>query len=398
MFIFLAVLFVYTVVVLLLPTSPKVGHELAVSEYKRWQEFIQADPKNADFPGYEIAKNAVEDLEKTYKLDKPWPINFLAWLFDPDDTTETTREFETIPKGIDIGIGELRIRGSGALTSDFGSTKVIQRGTPVRELLSTKMGYSAILVGLTILLAFLIAVPVGVIGAARNHRPEAHLLTFATLTVRSIPPFALGLVLVLFLVIVPYQLHNTYGWAWLPYLPLGGIYDEGQEGNWMNRIYHLVLPAFTLTLLQIPAIARYVRATFLEVLGQDYIRTARAKGLSRGRVVYKHALRNALIPLITLIGLAIPGVVSTAVIIEQVFSYPGVGMLYYRALGGTFLTGSTFNLGDFNVIPPPVGGPLDVPVVLAITSILIVIVALSNTLADMLYVLVDPGVDYSRSK
>jgi peptide/nickel transport system permease protein len=393
-FIFLAILLVYTVVVWLMPTGPKASYELSLSQVRYWNELIKEEPEAAEFPGYEIARNAVEDLETSYKLDKPWPLSFFLWLFDPDDTTQVTREFETIPIGIDLGIGEWRLKGAGMLTGDFGTTKVIMRGTQVGALLSTKLGYSAILIGLTLVLAFLVAVPIGVIGAIRNHTTEAHALTFITLSFRSIPPFALGLVLVLVMGIVPYQLHHTQGWTWMPYLPINSIYDEGQEGNWVNRIYHLALPVFTLTVLQVPSIARYVRATFLDVLGQDYVRTARAKGLSRGRVLYRHALRNALIPLITLVGLAIPGVFSMAIIIEQVFSYPGIGMLYYGALGGTFRTASTFNLQDFNVIPPPVGGPLDNTLVLAITAMLIIVVALSNTIADILYVVVDPRVDY----
>ncbi len=396
-FILLAMLLVYTVVVLLLPTSPRVSYELALADYARWSEFVKETPSAADFPAYQTAKSMVEDLEETYKLDKPWPFDFFVWLFDPNDTTDVDRDFQPTPKGIDIEIGAFHLKGAGVLTGDFGKTKVIQKGTPVGELLSTKIGYSAILIGLTIMLSFLIAIPIGVTGAIRNHTAEAHVLTFVTLSFRSIPPFALGLVLVLLMTIVPYQLHTTNGWTWVPYLPLNGIADEGEEGNWVNRIYHLALPTFTLVALQIPSIARYTRATLLEVLGQDYIRTAHAKGLSRSRVLYKHALRNALIPLITLVGLAIPAVFSMGIIIEQVFGYPGVGMLYYSALGGTFLTGSTFNLLDFNVIPPPVGGPLDSPLVLAITVILIVVVALSNTLADILYVVVDPRVELTKS-
>lgn len=394
-FIFLAVGFVYTVVVLLLPTGPRASYEEAAQEYKGWLETIAENPEWADFPEFTVLKTAVTELPRDYKVDQPWPLNYLLWLFDPNVTTQTNRDFEEIPTGIDFEIGGLHLKGSGILTLDFGKTKVIQVGTPVSEFISTKIGYSALLIGLALLFAFLIGIPVGVISAVKNHSVEAHSLTFATLSLRSIPPFAFGLVLVLVLGIIPYQLHTTSGWTWMPYVPISGIYDEGQEGNWANRIFHLILPVFTLTALQLPTIARYVRATFLEVLGQDYIRTARAKGLSRRSVLFKHTLRNAMIPLITLLGLAIPGVFSTAIIVEQVFSYPGIGMLYYKALGGSFLTGSTFNLLDFNSIPSPVGGPLDGTVVLAITAILIAVVAFANTLADILYAVVDPRVDYS---
>lgn len=395
-FIFLAVMLVYTVVVLLLPTGPRATYEQVTQEYKGWLETIVDNPEWAEYPEFTTLKNAIHDLSVDYKVDQPWPLNYLLWLFDPNDTTQTDRDFNVIPKGIDFELGGLHIKGSGILTGDFGKTKVIQKGTLVSEFLSTKISYSALLIGLSLFFAFALGIPIGVIGAVKNHTTQAHVLTFATLSLRSIPPFALGLVLVLVVGIIPYQLHNTSGWTWMPYLPISGIYDENQDGNWINRIYHLALPVFTLTALQVPTISRYVRATFLEVLGQDYIRTARAKGLSRTKVLYKHTLRNAMIPLITLLGLAIPGVFSTAIIIEQVFSYPGIGMLYYSALGGGFLTGSTFQLLDFNSIPSPVGGPLDGTLVLAITAILITIVSLANTLADIMYAVVDPRVDFSK--
>jgi peptide/nickel transport system permease protein len=219
----------------------------------------------------------------------------------------------------------------------------------------------------------------------------AHALTFGAIAGRSIPPFALGLIFVILFAVVPYQLNTRGGVSWLPYLPPGEPYDLGMEGDWANRLWHLVLPATTLAIIQIVWLSRFVRSAMLEVLGQDYIRTARAKGLKPWQVNFKHALRNAALPIITVMGLMLPGLVSGAVVIENVFSYQGLGQLYYRALGGTLVTvgGQGLLLDEI----PPIGGPLDFPLVLALTVMLIAVVAFSNMLADVLYAVADPRVD-----
>jgi peptide/nickel transport system permease protein len=129
----------------------------------------------------------------------------------------------------------------------------------------------------------------------------------------------------------------------------------------------------------------------LEVLGQDYIRTAWAKGLSLQRVVLKHTFRNALIPIITTIGLMMPVVLSGAIMVESVFGYPGMGQLYYRALGGCL---STSPSGESNCPPGQTLLPLDYPLTLAITLMLMVAVAVANTIADILYTVADPRVNY----
>jgi peptide/nickel transport system permease protein len=189
-------------------------------------------------------------------------------------------------------------------------------------------------------------------------------------------------------------LNTQGGVSWLPYLPPGEPHDLGMESDWANRIWHLVLPATTLAIMQIVWLSRFVRSAMLEVLEQDYIRTARAKGLPPWQVNFKHALRNAMLPIITILGLMLPGLVSGAVVIENVFGYRGLGQLYYRSLGGTLVTAGGQGLLLDEI--PPIGGPLDFPIVLALTIMLIGVVALSNMLADVLYSFADPRVDLTR--
>jgi peptide/nickel transport system permease protein len=153
--------------------------------------------------------------------------------------------------------------------------------------------------------------------------------------------------------------------------PSFGRYTLGQEGDLGNLLWHLVLPVSSLAIQQIAGWSRYMRASMLEVLQQDYVRTARAKGLSSSRVVYKHALRNALIPVITLLGLTLPSLLGGAAITESIFSWPGLG----------FLAVDSVRTNDF-------------PVVLATVMIGGVMVLLGNLLADILYGLVDPRIKY----
>jgi peptide/nickel transport system permease protein len=385
LFVLLASLLVYTGVIMWMPTGPKWRYDRLVTEFRAIMSTQGIDPST--FPqGPDLDR-----ITSIWKVDRPWPVNFFTWLFDPSATTQLDENAQPVPKGIDLTIGGWHIQGSGILTGDFGGSTSTSRGAPIGELIAGKAGNTLLLVSVSLVLSFLIAIPVGVVGAVRKDSKFSHALTFITIAGRSVPPFAFGLTLVLLLAVVPYQLNHTYGWTWMPYLPPSEPYDDGQEGDWANRIYHLVLPAITLSVIQVVWIARFVRSTLLDVLSQDYIRTARAKGLSSWRVIYKHALRNALIPLITIIGLLLPGLISGAVIVEQVFSYEGLGMLYYRALGGSFTTSGL----NPDTMPPPIGYPLDFPLVMVMTIMLIAVVAFSNMLADILYAFADPRVNYS---
>jgi peptide/nickel transport system permease protein len=384
-FITVGALAVYTVVVLLMPFGPKFLYDRMIERYRSIDSSFQGTPRSPE----------TDALIAAYKIDKPWPLNFAYWLFDPNDTIQrmplTGRE---VPKGIDLQVGGLRLRGSGVLTGDLGVSRLIGRDAYVGDLIQANAGNTVLLTATALVLTFAVAVPIGVLAAVRKRSALANALTFGAIAGRSIPPFALGLIFVILFAVIPYQLNTQGGVSWLPYLPPGEPYDLGMEGDWANRIWHLVLPATTLAIMQIVWLSRFVRSAMLEVLEQDYIRTARAKGLPPWQVNFKHALRNAMLPIITILGLMLPGLVSGAVVIENVFGYRGLGQLYYKSLGGTLVTAGGQGLLLDEI--PPIGGPLDFPIVLALTIMLIGIVALSNMLADVLYSFADPRVDLTR--
>jgi peptide/nickel transport system permease protein len=387
LFIFVGALFVYTALVMWMPAGPNWRAERMIEEFRK----ISAEVN----PGYTgpFSSPELEEIYAQYKNDRPWPLSFLVWLFDPEHTTQEGPDGSPVSKGINVTILGVNIKGSGILTGDWGTSRFVHQGSNIRVMIGEQAGSTLLLVGVALLLSLIIAIPLGVLSAVRQGTYMGHLLTFASFAGRSIPPYALGTLFVLFLAVIPYQLHTFSGMTWLPYLPAGEAYSLDQENNNINRMYHLILPAFTLAFIQVMWLARFVRSSMLEVLNQDYIRTARAKGLSRTRVIYKHALRNALIPLITAFGLALPALVAGAIIIEQVFSYEGLGRLYYRALGGTLTTVGGGGLGRDEI--PPIGNPIDFQVALPITIMLIIVVAFSNMLADIAYTVADPRVEYS---
>jgi peptide/nickel transport system permease protein len=207
-----------------------------------------------------------------------------------------------------------------------------------------------------------IAIPLGTIAALRRGSKLDNALTAISVAGFAIPQFWLGLVVIL-LFSVSFQ-----SWG-LPWLPAGGALSPIAGGDFIDRLSHLILPASVLAFLYLSIWSRYTRSSMIEVLNQDYVRTARAKGMSERRVIFMHALRNALLPLVTLIGLELPGLVSGSLVVEVVFSWPGIGRLAYdRALQYDYTT------------------------VLGITTFITVLVIVGNLLADVLYAVLDPRI------
>jgi peptide/nickel transport system permease protein len=340
----------------------------------------------------------IQRLQGEYKLDKPWPLNYLLWLFDPG-VTETkgyniAGNIVSTPKGVNINVLGLHIQGSGILTGDFGISEVYAPGTAISQLLSARWVNTLLLLAASLGLALLFGLPLGIISALRQRMPLDHVITFFTLGGLSVPPFVLGLVFIIFFAVVPSALHNQDGWTWMPWLPAGGL---GTTGNFWDRIDHLVLPAVTLALPQIAWLAQYTRFAMLDVLQQDFIRTARAKGVARTHVVLRHALRNTLIPVITQLGLLLPALMSGVIVVETVFAYEGLGKVFFRAMGGCFTSVSTFPAD-----PPPCPSrgywPIDYPLALVLLLFFVLLVSLSSLTADILYAVVDPRVSYAQSK
>jgi peptide/nickel transport system permease protein len=267
----------------------------------------------------------VARLKAVYGVDQPLLTRYLAW-------------------------------AKAALTGDFGYSRTYSMRA-IAALLP-RLGNTALLMGLSFVLSLAIALPLGVAAARKPGSPldtVANLLSFSGI---SIPPFWLALMLVRVFSL-------AFGW-----LPASGIATVG-DGGLTDRTEHLVLPVTVLTIASIGTYLRYMRASMIEALRQDYIRTARAKGASERRVLWAHALRNALIPVITIVALSFGSLFSGALITETMFAYPGTGQLIYDAIRGN----------DFNV---------------ALAGLLFatLLVLLSNLAADIAYAAADPRIVY----
>jgi peptide/nickel transport system permease protein len=235
---------------------------------------------------------------------------------------------------------------------------------PVRDEIFGRLGATMLLMGTSLVLTIIIAVPIGVIAAVKQYSwPDKIISGFATIGY-AIPSWLLALGL---LILGGVTLREMTGFGF----PMFGRQTLGAEDNPFDIAYHLVLPVTALTVTAVAGFSRYLRASMLDVLRADYVRTAKAKGLSEGRVVYKHALRNALLPLITLIGLSLPTLVAGALITEQIFSYPGIGSYTINAVLAN-----------------------DYPVIIATSIFAGFFVIIGNLLADVLYGVADPRIKY----
>jgi peptide/nickel transport system permease protein len=253
---------------------------------------------------------------------------------------------------------------AGVIHGDFGRSMI--DGSLVTRHIGDRLPATLELTVTAILLGVLISIPLGVTGALRRGSKLDHLFTAMSVAGFAIPGFWLGLMGIL-LFSVQFQ-------AWgLPFLPSGGVMTPGTGGgDPLDRLVHLIMPATVLSFVYLSIWSRFTRSSMLEVLSQDYVRTARAKGMSNRRVVYLHALRNAVIPLVTLVGLELPSLVSGGLVVEVVFSWPGIGkLLYERALQTDYST------------------------VLGIATFAALLVVLGNLLADVLYALLDPRIRYA---
>ncbi len=220
--------------------------------------------------------------------------------------------------GLDLPIWERYVNWlSNALTGDFGYSRTFNE--PVLQIMAPHLARTLVLMGLSFVLSVAIAIPLGVWAAARPYSVRDYTVNLFSFAGRSVPPFWLALLLIFVFAV------------WLGWFPAGGMETVGR-GGLADRAWYLVLPVVTLTLLNIAGFTRYVRAETVNAMRQDYIRTARAKGLSARGVMMGHALRNAMIPVVTIIALDVGTVFSGALITETVFAYPGMGKLIYNAI------------------------------------------------------------------
>jgi peptide/nickel transport system permease protein len=267
----------------------------------------------------------IHELAHNLGLDRPLGVQFLDWLGQ-------------------LARGNLGI----AYTSDL----------PVTEMIAVRLPATIILGGSALLLSLAVAIPVGVITAIRPRSALDNVVSALSFIGVSMPVFWLGLMLIIVFAVD------------LKVMPAAGIQTEGVPQTLGDLLRHLAMPAFVLATAFMAGFSRYVRTSMIDVLAQPYIRTARSKGLSARVVLYRHALRNSMIPLVTMVGLALPLLIGGAAITEQVFAWPGMGQLAVQAAYAH-----------------------DYPLIMGITIVVAAAVILINLLTDLSYVLIDPRID-----
>jgi peptide/nickel transport system permease protein len=280
-----------------------------------------------------VTKEQIEILKKQLGLDQPLPVQYVRWLGD-------------------------------MLRGDMGDSIKFRR--PVSEMIAERIPNTLILVGVSFLVALIIALPVGIISARKPYSLFDYTATTLTFIGQSVPVYWLGLGLILiFYVAIQNPITGK------PLFPAGGMRTIGGEKSLSDLAWHLVLPVVALSASWAAWYSRFLRSSLLDIQHEDYIRTARAKGASDRTVYYKHALRNAILPLITLIALDLPSLFAGALFIETIFSWPGMGRLFWDAARGR-----------------------DYPVLLAVVMIDAVLIIICNILADLFYGVLDPRVKY----
>jgi peptide/nickel transport system permease protein len=274
----------------------------------------------------------LERLEERFGLNDPIPIRYAKWL-------------GTVARG------------------DLGYSLVTHQ--PVGIMIGDRLPNTLYLMGVAFLVTLVIALPLGIISALRQYSLLDHVATMLSFVGYAVPPFWSGL-MVIILVSVKFQ-----EWG-LPHFPASGMFTLGGESGLADRLSHLVLPVSVLALFNAAHYTRYVRSSMLEVLHQDYVRTARAKGLAEQAVVWAHALKNAALPVVTVITLDLPMLFSGAVVTESIFAWPGMGRLFLE---------SAFRF--------------DYAVLMGVVVITAGLVILSTLVADLLYAWLDPRIRFS---
>jgi len=292
---------------------------------------LTTDPAMMD-PSKQISAEEIQRLEKLYGFDKPWYQAYFIWLGN---------------------IARL----------DFGKS-IPQNNKPVGALIAQRVPATLILSVTSLVLTYLLSIPLGLWSTVHSGSASERLVSTLLYMLYSLPSFVAALFLQILLAV-------KLGW-----LPLFGMTSDGYDtmstfAKTWDICQHAMMPIICFTYGSLAYYSRFIRANMQEVVRQDYIRTARAKGVSPRRVIWHHAFRNTLIPLVTLMGLTLPGLLSGAVILEQIFTWPGMGRLYFESIGQR----------DYDTI-------------MGLTLMFSLLTLLGQLLADVLYAVVDPRVTY----
>lgn len=269
----------------------------------------------------------LDRLQHAFGLDQPLPVQYVSWL-------------------------------GRFVTGDWGYS--IVQHQPVLSLIGERLPNTIYLMGTVFVTVLLLAIPIGTITALRQYSWFDHVVTGTTFTFLSTPTFWLGLLLII-----------TFGLT-LRWLPLGGMRTPGTDFDLVDSLRHLILPVATISLVQLGSHVRYLRASMLETIHQDYMRTARAKGLGERIVVLRHALKNAAIPLVTVVALDVPELFVGALVTEQIYGWPGMGRLFWDA-----------------------ATRVDYPILMGVLAVSSTLIVLANLLADVVYGYLDPRIRYA---
>lgn len=280
-----------------------------------------------------ITQEIVEETKRLYGLDKPIYVRYLIWL-------------------------------KQIVTLDFGRSYKDHR--PVIDKIAERIPITLTLNIISILLIYMISIPVGVYSAVKHGSPPEMASTFILFILYSIPSFWMAMILIYFL----------GGGEYWNVFPVYGILSPGAENypfyeKAVNFLWHIVIPVFCLTYGSLAYLSRFQKGSLLEVLKEDFVRTATAKGLPRSKVILKHALRNALIPIITIVAGILPAMIGGSVIIETIFSIPGIGQLGFESVLSR-----------------------DYPMIMAIATISAFLTLIGILISDLVYVLVDPRISF----
>jgi peptide/nickel transport system permease protein len=298
---------------------------------------IPGTPFTADMaqmnPSKMMSAEAVEKLNRLYGLDKPWYQAYFHWM-------------------------------GNVLQGDFGLS-YSRNNKPVVKLILERMPATLLLSSTSLVLAYVLSVPIGLWSSARADSAAERTVSTLLYMLYSLPAFVAALYLQLLFYVK------------LDWLPLYGMTSDDyatltMSGKTLDLLKHATLPVICFTYGSLAYYSRFIRANMQEVLRQDYIRTARAKGVAPRTIIWRHAFRNTLIPFVTLVGLSLPGLFSGAVILEQIFSWPGMGRLYFESILQR----------DYNVI-------------MGLTLMFSLLTLAGQLLADILYAVVDPRVTYN---
>jgi peptide/nickel transport system permease protein len=302
-----------------------------------------------------VKPEKAEMLKRQFGLDQPMPLQYVIWLIG-NDWMKVDADGD--------GLAESRGERRGILRGDFGFS--FQTRQPVLDEIAQRLPNTIYLMSITLIVVAIIAIPIGVLSAVKQYSIFDIVATTFSFMGQAIPEFWLGMILILVF------------YAWLqnpitgePLLPPGGMKSLDAGFNLWDRIQHLILPVTMGMVGWVAWYSRFLRSGMLDVVHQDYIRTARAKGLSERLVMYRHALKNALIPLVTIFALDLPYMFAGSLYVELIFSWPGMGRLYYQA-----------------------ATKRDYPMLMAVLIIASGVTVGANLMADIVYGLLDPRVRY----